>query len=74
LGLPSLYDLGVNPVKVAHKMPFELRGPLTAYAYYTPDSIFDDPVVPPPKALSRLEEKRIIENSKQNLSKVLGLN
>jgi hypothetical protein len=72
LGLPNLTDLGVNPFPVTVKMPFEMQV-LKAFGHFLPESVREDPYVPDPKPLTRMEEKAILAASSQSIPKLIGL-
>ena len=72
LGLPNLEDLGVKPAKVTDKMPFELLR-RSAFMSHFPETPDDIPNPPPPKALSRLEEKEIRRLAKTSPFEAIGI-
>ena len=73
LGYPNLEDVGVKPYKVAEKMPFEMRVS-KAFGYFEPTSIHDDPVIPDPIPLNRIQERAIVAKSRVGLLESVGLN
>ena len=72
LGLPNLEDLGIKAQSVVEKMPFEIKVH-AMYQHHFPQTPDDIPNPPPPRPLSRLEEKEVLKKNHTGVLASLGI-